>query len=254
MTNKIEFINYNFPSHLYFKEIKNKKQIVLHHTVSGRGVDGDINWWKQSSSRIATPFIINWDGKIYKLFDSKHWAHHIGVQNSIFEEFKIPFKYRKLNTGRTIYANNIILNEESIGIEIDAWGGLVRNEKNGLWYPGKWDEYLQTNIPRTNLKPLSEDRIYYYPNGYRDFFAYEKYTPEQIESTRKLLLYLGKKHKIPLNYNSDMWYVDKAALSGEPGIWSHTSYRFDKTDAHPQDDLIKMLQNLTSTRGVHQTF
>lgn len=242
MTNNI--IHVDFPASLYHKVNTKKKQIVLHHTVSGRGVMGDIGWWKQNPSRIATSFIINWDGKTYQLFDSNYWAHHLGITNAVFEEMKVPFTYRRANSGRNIIDNNITLNEESIGIEIDAWGGLVRCEKDMKWYPGQWDSNLNRNVPRTNLTPLPEDRIYFYPNGYRGFFAYERYTDEQIESTRKILIMLSEKHNIPLKYNSDMWFVDRKALMGEPGVWSHTSYRFDKTDAHPQLELVKMLESL----------
>ena len=34
----------NFPLNQYYQEIFDKKIIVLHHTVSGEGYDGDINW------------------------------------------------------------------------------------------------------------------------------------------------------------------------------------------------------------------
>jgi hypothetical protein len=41
-----------------------------------------------------------------------------------------------------------------------------------------------------------------------------------------------------------MFDVSKEALSGESGIWSHTSFRSDKSDIHPQGELIKMLKSL----------
>ena len=41
-----------------------------------------------------------------------------------------------------------------------------------------------------------------------------------------------------------MWNLNEDALKGEPGIWSHTSYRPDKSDVSPQENLIKMLKNL----------
>jgi hypothetical protein len=41
-----------------------------------------------------------------------------------------------------------------------------------------------------------------------------------------------------------MWEVSKEALKSVPGIWSHTSVRSDKSDCHPQLELIAMLKSL----------
>ncbi len=211
-----EIIQEDFPEHLYFKEQTNKKQIVLHHTVSGRGVDGDINWWKQNPQRIATSIIVDWKGNIHQLFSSRYWAHHLGIRA----------------------ANNRALNMASIGVEIDAWGGLVKY--NRKWYPARWDG--SKHVANTNVKPIED--IVTYSDGYRGFYGYEKYTDEQIEAVRKLLVYWGDVHNIPLHYNEDMWDLNKKALAGEPGIWSHTSFRQDKSDVHPQPELIEMLKSL----------
>jgi len=45
-----------------------------------------------------------------------------------------------------------------------------------------------------------------------------------------------------------MWDVSQRALSGEPGIWTHVSYRQKpgKTDCHPQPELIEMLKTIAS--------
>jgi hypothetical protein len=52
---------------------------------------------------------------------------------------------------------------------------------------------------------------------------------------------------IPLEYkDAAFWNVNDRALSGEPGVWGHCSYRQDKTDPYPQPQLILMLQNLIS--------
>jgi hypothetical protein len=34
------------------------------------------------------------------------------------------------------------------------------------------------------------------------------------------------------------------ALSGTPGVWTHVSYRADKSDCHPQIELINALKEL----------
>jgi hypothetical protein len=40
--------------------------------------------------------------------------------------------------------------------------------------------------------------------------------------------------------------INMDALGGIPGIFTHTSYRTDKSDCHPQKELVDMLCNLSS--------
>jgi N-acetyl-anhydromuramyl-L-alanine amidase AmpD len=213
-----DIIQIDFPDEQYFREQTEKKQIVLHHTVSGQGVDGDISYWRSTVERIGTAIIVGWDGKIYQCFSTKYWAHHLGTHEY----------------------NNIALNKGSIGIEIDAWGGLMK--LNGKWYPAKWDAVKKKNVPNTKVKPIQN--VQEYPEGYRGYYGFEKYTDAQIESVKKLLIFWGEKYNIPLNFHSDMFNVSKNALSGMVGIWSHTSFRADKSDIHPQNELIQMLKSL----------
>ena len=65
-----------------------------------------------------------------------------------------------------------------------------------------------------------------------------------FESVRQLLVFFGKKYSIPLSYNENMWDIAVEALSGEKGVWTHASYRSDKSDCHPQPELIEMLKSL----------
>lgn len=213
-----DIIQVDFPDDQYFREQTDKKQIVLHHTVSGQGVDGDISWWRQTAERIGTAIIIGWDGKIYQCFSSKYWAHHLGT-NAV---------------------NNKALNKASIGIEIDAWGGLVRY--NRLWYPAKWDVNLKRYVANTTVRPIQN--VETYPSGFKGLFGFEKYTNEQIEAVRKLLIYWNERYGIPLTYNEDMWDVSSRAMAGEAGVWTHVSFRSDKSDCHPQAELIQMLKSL----------
>jgi N-acetyl-anhydromuramyl-L-alanine amidase AmpD len=213
-----QIIQVDFPEDQYFKEQTNKKQIVLHHTVSGQGTEGDIAWWRQTVERIGTAIIVGWDGKIYQCFSTKFWAHHLG----------------------THAVNNKALNQASIGIEIDAWGGLVRYKN--LWYPAKWDATLKQNVANTAVKPIQNVQIY--DQGFKGFYGFEKYTDAQIKAVRELLVFWNERFGIPLTYNSDMWALNTKALSGTPGVWTHVSFREDKSDCHPQPELIQMLQSL----------
>jgi N-acetyl-anhydromuramyl-L-alanine amidase AmpD len=215
-----DIIQVDFPDNQYMKEQTNKKQIVLHHTVSGQGVDGDISWWKQTPDRVGTAVIVGWDGKIYQCFSTIYWAHHLGCTT----------------------ANNTILNKGSIGIEIDSWGGLALNSADGKYYPAIWDTKLKRNVP--NMKAGAIKNVQLYDKPYRGYNAFEKYTAAQIEAVRELLVFWHNKFNIPLTYNPDMWDFSPKAMTGAAGVWTHVSFRKDKSDCHPQPELIAMLKSL----------
>jgi N-acetyl-anhydromuramyl-L-alanine amidase AmpD len=217
---KIEVVN--FPDDQFFHEEYPKKQIVLHHTISGNGVDGDIQTWEDDTSVVGTAIIVDRAGTPWQLFSSKYWAWHLGVGKKT-------------------------LDSQSIGIEIDSWGWLIKGDgttkmfgnppKTVKTISGKYYTYYGSSV----AVPLQE-----YPNGFRGYNYYEKYSDQQIRTIGELILYWHVKYNIPLDYNSDMWDVSPRALNGTPGIWGHTSYRpaSQKTDPHPQPELIKMLQTL----------
>lgn len=205
----------DFPENQYIKEEHKKSQIVLHHTVSGIGVNGDINTFAKNGLRISTSIIIGHDGLIHQLFNSKYWGYHLGLKTEVFTKNKLSFKN---------------LDKTSIGIEIDSAGGL-KKDVNGIWV----DIYGHK---------LSNDSVIEYKDKYRGYYAFEKYTNEQIETLKNLLLYFNKVYDISLNYNENMFDLSVDALSGKNGIWSHTSFRIDKSDVHPQKELIDMLKSL----------
>lgn len=231
--NGIKVIHHDFPIDQYYKEETQNKQICLHHLASGgdiNTVQSDIDWWKSNKERVATCILISRDGTINTLFDSKYWAHHLGIKIEAFDKEGIKRVYKKRSNGKKYVANNEILNQGTIGLEIDSWGGLT--ERNGRYF--SWAN-----------KEVKKENVVFYPNKYRGYNYFEKYTSEQIESIRLLLIHWKEEYGIDISYKGDkMFEVCKEALSGEEGVWSHTSYRSDKSDIHPQKELIKMLKEL----------
>jgi len=212
-----KIVTIGFPPNQYKREEFNKSQIVLHHTVSGRGVKGDINWWLTDPKRIATCIIIGHDGVPYQMFSSRFWAWHIGVKGKAD------------------------LEKHSIGIEIDSWGPLYKTKK-GVFYPVKYTK--KGYRPDTTRSSVIAEDVIEYADGYRGFQYYEKYTQQQIETVVELARYWAKKYKISIAYNRDMWDVSERALAGSPGVWSHTSFRKNKSDIHPYPPLIEALKSL----------
>lgn len=206
----------NFPLNQYYQEIYNKKIIVLHHTVSGEGYDGDINWWINTPEKVGTPYIIDRKGNIVEVFNPKYWIHHLGIKQETLKKY-----------GSNVTNNK--LNQISIGIELDSWGALTF--KNGKYYAFSGKEI-----------PLEKVQIYDKP--FRGSKYYEKYTNEQLNSLKELLLKLKTEFEIKLYYFENMFETNKQALNGYHGVFTHVSYREDKSDCHPQPELIQMLKSI----------
>lgn len=219
-----------FPSDQYFKEVTEKTQVCLHHTASGRGVSGDYGHWLKNKSRIATCVIVDSTGVINQLFSSKYWGWHLGIPHRTFSKNHLPYKN---------------LNKSTIGLEIDAWGGLKYIDNEWRAYPNDYGRGKLTNRKGDTIKVVVDtSEVVLYPNKYRGYKGFQKYTDAQIESTRQLLVYWGEVYNIPLDYDEDMWDVNIKALKGSPGITTHNSYRKDKSDCHPQKELVEMLKSL----------
>ncbi len=216
--NKIPWTRYN-------KEVTSKKQIVLHHTVSGDGITGDLRTWENWRT-VATAIIMDRDGTINQLFSSKYWAHHLKAGDSN-------------------------LDKHSIGIELDNWGGLYKGDGNLKQFGKRRDG--SPNMVRTIKGAFYATYgnevhcpITTYPNGFRGYNYFESYTDAQIRTTGELLRLWNQRYNIPLTYRSEMWQKSQNALSGTPGVWAHVSYRNPKAkqDAHPQPELISMLKTI----------
>ena len=212
--NKDQWLNETFP----------KNQIYLHHSVSG-SVDSIVSTWNQNKDRVATAFSIDKDGKVYQHFPEDEWAHHLYVNspgNRINNKFKKKDK---------------ILNQQSIGIELVNFGGLV--VKNGKWF---------------SVYNKEIENVYVLDKPYRGYQAFEKYTSAQIEALRILLLRLCDKYPI-IKDNlkdsyEDIFQISNDALNSKSGIYTHTSVRTDKSDCYPDKDLIEMLNSLKGSTKV----
>jgi N-acetyl-anhydromuramyl-L-alanine amidase AmpD len=211
----------------FVKEFTPKSQIVLHHTVSGPGVNGDLSWWKQTKSRIATAVVIARDGVIHQCFSTKYWAYHIGCVGPEFRKLSLP--YRKCDPN-------------SIGVELDSWGAVIKHQDK--FYPVKWDN--GKHVPWIAAGEVKPENIQLYSKPFRGFYYFEKYTEKQLNALRDLLEYWNQYWNIPLDYNAGMWDINKDALEGKPGVYTHVSYRSDKSDCHPQPELIQMLKSLSN--------
>lgn len=213
-----DIVQYPMPLSQYIATPTNKTQIVLHHTASGPDPFSVINYWNSTSERVATPVVIGGfgqhDGVIAQGYSSKFYAGHIGRAHGL-EKWGLPyFDYSSI----------------SIGVEICNWGFLKKTSKGFVNYVGRI-------VPDNQVCELAKP--------YKGYKYFQKYTPKQIDATEKLLRYWNKIYGIPLTYREkEMWDISKDAHNKVPGVYTHNSYRLDKTDIFPDPDMIAMLKSL----------
>lgn len=219
--NLSEIVNVQFPDNQYFKEEFKKTQIYLHHTAGNPSGTGVFSYWDDNTEKVATCVAISGkgkgtvDGQIVQGFSSKFWAYHLGLKQDIFT--KTGVKYQSLD-------------KISIGIEICNWGFVTKTERG-------WETYVGALIPETEVVE--------YEQPFKGHKHYQRYTDAQIESVYKLLKHWGKTYGIDTKFKGEAIFgIDERALKGESGIFTHNSVRADKTDIHPQKEVIQMLKAL----------
>lgn len=221
-----KIIQRNLPENCYNNKEIPKTMIFIHHTAGGPNPFNVIDGWKSKADKIATAFVVAGklakttdaykDGDIVQAFSSKHWGYHLGLKNEHFVKYGL--KYKELNSN-------------SIGIEICNWGYLT------LGSDGQHRTYVNSIVPKEDVVELT--------TLYKGHKYYHAYSQSQIQATTDLLVYLCDKYNIPKTYHGDkMFEICTEALSGAPGIWTHTSVRPDKFDCWPHQPLIEKLKSL----------
>ena len=199
-------VQYPLPNTQFYEEVFPKKSICLHHTAGGTAASS-IETWKNNPVKVATCVVIDRDGKILQAFGSQYWAYSIGLSTA---------NYKKIE-------------QQMVGIEIASYGGLTL--QNGIY----------KNAYNGTIAPT---KVYDHGKKFRGFRYFEKYTTAQIESVKRLLLLWKEKYGINISYHDDMWALSDKAIKGAPGLWTHVSYRADKSDCFPQPELVAMMKNL----------
>ncbi len=216
----------------YYEEIFEKIIFYIHHTAGSHRPDYVIQGWNADSQLvqgvkkqypIATAFVIGgastrdpkdvaFDGLVYRCFDEKYWAHHLG----------------------TSYANNRVLNKISVAVEICNYGPLKKGTD------GKYYTYVNTIVP--------ENMVVKYDKPFRGYLYYQAYTDKQIAALKELILEMKVKFpkielKTPL-LKPEGYELHDAAKNGVSGVFSHTNVLTTKFDMNPQKKLIDMLSEI----------
>lgn len=214
----------------YFKQRYTKKQIIWHHSAGWDNARGMFSWWlRDGRTHVATAIGITDDGTVYRGFDESYWAASIGCKAKVFKSNDIDYIWNRSSSGNWYIANNRLLDKAAVAVEICNGGYLEkRGDKYYTWFDHE----------------ISKERVSFI--DYKGYKYFEKYTEKELETLKWWTALMAIRFDIPLYYNeNDMWSVSKKALSGERGLFTHNSYRFDKTDVSPQPELIQVAKDLS---------
>lgn len=119
--------------------------------------------------------------------------------------------------------NSSAAEKKTIHIEISNSGGL--NKIGNKFYT-------------TYGKEVPKDNVVTYKQKHRGFIYFEKYTDAQVEAVIYLIDFLSEKFNIKIADVKKFWWFDK---NSSKKLISHTTLRKDKSDIHPQPNLIKAI-------------
>jgi hypothetical protein len=207
--------------------------LFIHHTAGWNNPYSTVKSWNgDSRGRVATQFVMGGTSILKGKYGDDQY------NGTVVECF--PDNYVGWHTGKV--KNFTKVSKLSCGIEICNFGYA---EKKG----DKYYNYVNVEVPADMICDLGYE--------FRGHQYWHKYTDEQIESLRLLILHIKKIYpKIDLagglprllksgvspkdafEYNSD---CDNGK---ELGVWTHTNIRKDKFDCAPQPKLIEMLKSL----------
>lgn len=210
--------NYHLPKKEYVNEITTKDWLFIHHTGGWNNPYKQVDIWKNDSrGRIATEFIIG-GNKI----DGN--SSYDGKTLSVFPQGN--WAYHLGSVGAPI------MQKKSVGIELCNFGWV----KDGRTWSGA---------------KVSSSEMVHFVDEFRGFESWHKYSDEQLESLRKLIIHIANRDSINIHdglvseikkNGAKAFEFNKDAYYGRTkGLWSHTNVRQDKFDCSPQQNLIDML-------------
>ena len=214
---------YHLPKGEYLEGDYKNDYIILHHTAGGANpravVDG---WSKDCIGKVATEFVVG--GQNCKTGNIKY-------DGQIVRAF--PEGCQGYHIGKS---GSSYMNTHAVGIEICNFGYL----KDGKTYTG-------TLVDQSQIITLESQ--------FRGFLDWHKYSDEQINSIRELLLYISNRDNIDLHEGLYRWIYEGGAMKAfdfhedayygnVKGLLTHTNIRKDKFDCSPQPNLVDMIMSL----------
>lgn len=210
----------------FYKERSKKNTIWITNTLSNLTPPDYIKTWNQINARdkngilkeerlkSSTHYIIGgkynkneiWEGKVIKNFDDNYWSYHSPLTTT---------------TKR--------INQMSISIEISNLGPLHRIKDKF---------YTKSGLLLDESEVIELD--------FRGYKYWNKYTKKQIESLRKLLIFLSEKYDIDFDKDiyDENWFEYHKKWNSVGGLRTDSQLSYSRTGIFPQKEIIEMLKNL----------
>lgn len=220
---ELDIDEYYLPKGEYLDGNYKNDYIILHHTAGGPNPKSVVDYWgKDSLGKVATEFVVG--GQNCTTGNAKY-------DGQIVRAFPEGCQGYHIGTSGSSY-----MNTHSVGIEICNFGYV----KNGKTYTGAIVDPDQT----ISLK-----------SSFKGYLNWHKYSDEQIQKVRELLLYIANRDNIDLHEGLYKWIkmegvikafdFHKDAYDGNvKGLLTHTNIRKDKYDCCPQPNLVDMILSL----------
>tara|TARA_R110002060_G_scaffold28643_1_gene38792 strand:+ start:3505 stop:6621 length:3117 start_codon:yes stop_codon:yes gene_type:complete len=212
---------------IYYDGPTSKSQIVVHHTAGRQNIANTIKGWSSRTDHVSTHYITNNDGEKEQLYSDDAWGNHLGIKSATFRALGVEYQN---------------LNKTSLGIEMQAFGGL--KERNGKYYT-----YVNSEMPSDRVaQPVDKNGNV---TSYKGYSYYEKYSNANISAVKSIITGWMGKYGIPFVYDYDVLFpntstVSKAAYQGTKGVYTHNSFRTGKSDVFPQKELIAMFKSIAT--------
>lgn len=230
--------NHFLPPGEFFAGPTKKDWLFLHHTAGWDNPYNTVNnWARDDRGAVATEFLVGGqritnqdathDGTVVKCMPDGGWGWHLGVGR------------RRVHT-------------DSVGIELNSFGYLTKGgwSRNRQWVarnPDKFYTYVGTES--------HDDQVFDLGEKFRGHMYWHRYSDAQIESTKKLILFIAQRDNIDVRAGlpdlirkhgavKAFDYLDLRLVERTPGLWCHTNVSRGKFDLFPQPEVVEMLLSL----------
>lgn len=221
--NTLDINEYHLPKTEYINGNYKNDYIILHHTAGGANPISVIDYWgKESIGKVAVEFVVG--GQNCVTGNKKY-------DGNIVRSF--PEGCQAYHIGKS---GSSYMNTHSVGIEMCNFGYI----KNGKTYTGA---------------KVHPDQIITLNSPYKGYINWHKYSDEQINAVKELLIYISNRDNIDLHEGLYKWIKEEGAIKAfdfhmdayngnVKGLLTHTNIRKDKFDCCPQPNLVDMIMSL----------
>ena len=219
----LDIDEYHLPMGEYLNGDYKNDYIILHHTAGGANPISVVDCWSRDTlGKVATEFIVG--GQNCNTGNTKY-------DGQIVRAFPEGCQGYHIGSSGSSY-----MNTHSVGIEMCNFGYV----NGGKTYTG------------ANVNP---EQIVTLNSPYKGYLHWHKYSDEQLNAVRELLLYISNRDNIDLHEGLYKWikaegvfkafdYHVDAYKGNVKGLLTHTNIRKDKFDCSPQPNLVDMIMSL----------